>query len=400
MKNALLFIKSSANLFETESVKQVLFALNSGGIVIDTIEILSGTDDIGFVRRFEDLRNTKDNLIIVASEDIGFNLKEYVAEKMESELVENERALELIKQYCSDEGQASKMSIFPQDATVIPNLKGAEQGFMMEDNEFSLCVLPSSIEQVVDMCNGYVVPYFETKYNLSPKKITLKYFGNSEVVHTLLDSLKKEYTGSVHLSINTVYKDTTINLVFERSEDSRLIDEFVRKVVEGLKDGLYAQTNVTLSECLFELLKIRKLKLSVAESFTGGRIVSEMIKNSGVSEYLDEGIVSYSNHSKVNRLGVSEQDLRQVGAVSSKVAYQMAAGLLSAKNCDVAIATTGIAGPKSDDTNKPVGLCYIAVGSSQGVHVYKYVLNGSREEITETAKNTALFLAIKNIKNK
>ena len=139
--------------------------------------------------------------------------------------------------------------------------------------------------------------------------------------------------------------------------------------------------------------------MAVAESFTGGRVVSEIIKNPGASAFVDEGIVSYSNESKMERLSVSKADLIKYGAVSSVVAYQMALGLLKEGKCDLAIATTGIAGPKSDDTEKPVGLCYIAVGMRDGVHTYKLNLTGNREEITETAKNTALFLAIKKLKN-
>ena len=77
----------------------------------------------------------------------------------------------------------------------------------------------------------------------------------------------------------------------------------------------------------------------------------------------------------------------------------MSSGLLTAGDCDIAISTTGIAGPKSDDTLKPVGLCFIGVGMKDGVHVYKYNLKGDRETVTETAKNTAMFLAIKRLKN-
>ena len=112
---------------------------------------------------------------------------------------------------------------------------------------------------------------------------------------------------------------------------------------------------------------------------------------------VNEGVVSYSNQSKLSRLGVKASDLKTQGAVSSVVAYQMAVGLLK-EGCDIALSTTGIAGPQSDDTDKPVGLCYIAVGMKDGVHTYRYKLSGSREEITETAKNTALFLAIKKLK--
>jgi nicotinamide-nucleotide amidase len=86
------------------------------------------------------------------------------------------------------------------------------------------------------------------------------------------------------------------------------------------------------------------------------------------------------------------------GAVSAVVAYQMAVGLLK-DGADIAISTTGIAGPKSDDTAKPVGLTYIAVGMKDGVHTYRYKFDGTREEITERAKNTALFLAIKKLKS-
>ena len=77
----------------------------------------------------------------------------------------------------------------------------------------------------------------------------------------------------------------------------------------------------------------------------------------------------------------------------------MALGLLKETDCDVAIATTGIAGPKSDNTLKPVGLCYIAVGMRDGIHTYKLNLSGNRECITEKAKNKALFLTIKKLKN-
>ena len=76
----------------------------------------------------------------------------------------------------------------------------------------------------------------------------------------------------------------------------------------------------------------------------------------------------------------------------------MAYGLLETGNCNLSIATTGIAGPKSDGTKKPVGLLYIAVGNEEHVSVYEYNLKGSRQSITETAINIALFLAFKKLK--
>ena len=172
----------------------------------------------------------------------------------------------------------------------------------------------------------------------------------------------------------------------------------MRFLIQELKENIYAEFDTSLSERVFDLLKLKKLKLSVAESFTAGRVASAIISNSGASEFVHEGIVSYSNQSKLSRLNVDKGDLIKNGAVSSVVAYHMAVGLLKTGECDVAISTTGIAGPKSDNTEKPVGLCYIAIGMKDGVHTYKYNLSGNREEITETAKNTALFLTIKKLK--
>ena len=77
----------------------------------------------------------------------------------------------------------------------------------------------------------------------------------------------------------------------------------------------------------------------------------------------------------------------------------MAAGLIASGDCDISVATTGLAGPKSDRTELPVGLAYIAIGLKEKVYVYRYRFEGTREEITETAINYALFLAYRQLKN-
>ena len=143
---------------------------------------------------------------------------------------------------------------------------------------------------------------------------------------------------------------------------------------------------------------LRLFMLGVAESFTGGGVVSRLIEIPGASEVVYEGIVAYANGSKMRRLGVTAQTLEKQGAVSDETAYEMAVGLLERGNCSVAVATTGIAGPASDGTSKPVGLNYIAVGTKESVFVYKYIFKGDRRAITARAINQALFLIYKLIK--
>ncbi len=151
---------------------------------------------------------------------------------------------------------------------------------------------------------------------------------------------------------------------------------------------------------LYQKLLEKNQKISFAESFTGGRLVSSIINIPGASQVVNEGVVCYSNLSKQKRLGVKEETLKSVGAVSYEVAEQMVKGLLKGGDCDVAVSTTGIAGPKSDDTLKPVGLCYIGVATKDKIKVEKLLLDGDREKITETAKNTALLLAIDILKQR
>lgn len=190
--------------------------------------------------------------------------------------------------------------------------------------------------------------------------------------------------------------DETIS--FDCADDaslSKAVGLFTRRFAENI----YAEYDAALQAVLVDILKMGKFRISVAESFTGGNLASRIVSVSGASKVFYEGIVAYSEDSKAKRLGVSIESLKKNKPVSSQVAGEMAEGLLKAGESDLVVATTGLAGPLSDDSGFPVGLCYIAVGSAQGVTVYKYKFDGNREEITEKGVQTALFLAIKGVKN-
>ena len=398
MKTALIFFRNPSKNFDGKYYQDVLDLFVSSGFDISTTDVLSADDDISFNRRLDAYRDTVDNLVVIGADEALFDLKNIVATTMDAPLIENENAKTFLDAISKSHGvdYGIENAMLPIDSTVIPNLNGAYQGFIMDDNEFTLCLLPSDYKQVNVMCLKYLLPYLENKYGVESNRITLKYFGDKAPLINALTGAKE--IGKFSYTVDFRNGDCTINLTFTDGEKDGE-REIVRYLITELKENVYAEFDTTLGQRLFDLLKLKKLKISIAESFTGGRVSAEIIKNSGASEYVNEGIVSYSNQSKMKRLKVEKADLIRHGAVSSVVAYQMAAGLLREGDCDVAIATTGIAGPKSDNTEKPVGLCYIAVGLKNGVHTYRFNLTGDREEITETAKNLALFLAIKRLKN-
>ena len=125
------------------------------------------------------------------------------------------------------------------------------------------------------------------------------------------------------------------------------------------------------------------LKLSLAESCTGGMIASEITDLSGSSEFFLGSAVTYSNESKENILGVSRSSLIEFGAVSESVAKEMALGSLKAYGSDIAGSVTGIAGPNGGTPQKPVGTVWMAVTDGKRTVAYENHFEGSRKDIRE-----------------
>ena len=274
------------------------------------------------------------------------------------------------------------------------NEKGV--GIFSKDNQ-SLCVISEKDRAYV---KEVYLPFLQRKSGIRLAKTVIRSVGASaERVQSLLTTANSLSQGKILFSHTRRYDEDIIEIVYGDGVSKFLIDDVIRIFADGLGDTLYALDDTTLEEQLVQLLKLRGKKISVAESFTGGGIARRITSVSGASEVYFEGLNTYHENAKIKRLGVSEYTLGTVGAVSDQTAYEMATGLLATGDCDICIATTGIAGPKSDKSMLPVGLCYIAVGTKERVFVYRYKFDGTREDITETAINYALHLAYKQLKN-
>ncbi len=194
------------------------------------------------------------------------------------------------------------------------------------------------------------------------------------------------------------YGVNTIEIIYDQETPKMTADEAVRAILGEVGEYTYTIGGESIAERLVEALKLHRLKISTAESFTGGGVGGAIVAVSGASSVFYEGINAYDSDAKIDRLGVKEYTVRSKGAVTDETAYEMAAGLIAQGHCDISIATTGVAGPNGDGTNAPVGLVYIAVGTKEHVRVYRYDLTGDRETVTKTAINLALFLAYRELK--
>jgi len=142
---------------------------------------------------------------------------------------------------------------------------------------------------------------------------------------------------------------------------------------------------LTVAEHLVELLRKQGLICATAESCTGGGVGHALTAVPGSSAVFAGGVISYSNEAKVKMLGVSTETLQCVGAVSSEVAAQMAAGARERFGADLAVSLTGIAGPEGGSDDKPVGLVWFGLATKDGVRTEKAIFPGNREGIRDRA---------------
>jgi len=138
-------------------------------------------------------------------------------------------------------------------------------------------------------------------------------------------------------------------------------------------------------------LKSHGLKLVTAESCTGGGVAQAVTDVAGSSSWFERGFITYSNLSKQQMLGVSEETLRQHGAVSEATVREMVVGALANSAAQVALAVSGIAGPDGGTQDKPVGTVWFAWGIEQGLTLARvHHLAGNRSEVRTRAVNIAL----------
>ena len=154
-----------------------------------------------------------------------------------------------------------------------------------------------------------------------------------------------------------------------------------------------------LSQTLVKLLTKKRINISFAESCTGGSLASSVTAISGASKVFKVGLVTYSNESKINTLGVLKMCIKKHGAVSKEVCLSMLKNVAKIGKTKVALAITGIAGPGGGSISKPVGLVYIGIKKNKKNYIKKFIFkNKSRKYIQNATVNMSLKLILNIIK--
>ncbi len=268
--------------------------------------------------------------------------------------------------------------------------------YFLETADCLFAVLPAG-EKGKEIAQRETVPLVDKRRGNAYCRSVLRTVGvPPETLRTAMQHAEEAGEGKLSLHAVTRYQNGRIEVIYDRNTPKMTADEVVRILATELGDHIYSMEDEELAFRLVEALKIRRMKIATAESFTGGGVGGAIVSVPGASSVFYEGLNTYDSASKEERLGVSHFTLQTKGAVSDEVAYEMAAGLIHQGKCDVAIATTGFAGPETD--GRPAGLCYLAVGTKENVRVYRCQLAGDRETVTKSAIQLALFYAFRAIK--
>ena len=238
-------------------------------------------------------------------------------------------------------------------------------------------------------------PYLQSLSDGAILSRTLKLFGIGE--SGMEDQLRDKMNAMTNPTLAPYAKEGECELrITAKAPTEAAARALIAPVEEDLRAQfgakIYGADVSSLEEVVLDLLRTRSLTLGSAESCTGGLIAKRMTDLPGASAVFSGGVVSYTNAVKHGVLGVPEELLEQYGAVSAPVAQAMAQGARQALGCDLAVSTTGVAGPDPDDRGNPVGLVYVALATPHGVHVRELHAGSGRERVRTMAAHHAFDL--------
>jgi nicotinamide-nucleotide amidase len=316
--------------------------------------------------------------------------------ELEAEIERVSRAIaeRLGRPYADFKTGVTKQASLPRGAVSL-GLAGTAPGVLLEHEGTVVVLLPGPPPELRRLWAEAVVhPAVEGVLTRATRRghRSLRFYGPSEsAVARTLDEAGGE--GS-ELEITVCARDLEIHVdVFFEPGSVAAADELERRLEAAFPRELFARDDErTVEEMVLDAARVQGLTLATAESCTGGLVAARLTGVPGASAVYAGGVVSYSDDLKQRELGVTEETLREHGAVSAEAAREMSAGGRERLGADVAVAVTGIAGPDGGTPEKPVGLVYLHAVGPAGDTALRVTLPGDREAVRTRATNLALHM--------
>lgn len=383
--------------------------LNGGMLDTNSLYIAEELNKYGLEMKFKiTVRDFRDEIysaidyckknvdLIIISGGLGPTLdditKEVIAEYVKKPLIVDDDELEELKEKFERAGLKFKTLNVkevekPKGAITFKNDVGMAPAVYIDD----IVAFPGVPKELYNMLPKFLDWYVKEKKILDDE-IYIKDLITYGIAESLLDEAVREFFTEEGIYYEFLVKDYGILIRLQsKMSNKNKVEKIVKKIYNKIGEFIFGEDNDRLEKKVVELLKKLDMNISTAESCTGGMLASKLIDVPGISEVFYEGIVSYSNEAKINRLGVKKETLDKYGAVSEEVAKEMVMGLTT----DVALSTTGIAGPDGGSEEKPVGLVYMGIRIKDKIYVEKRVFRGDRNKVRERTVSHTLFTLIK-----
>ena len=327
--------------------------------------------------------------------------KEIAAELMNLPMLFDEESWHTIEGYFARMGRIcppnnKKQAMFASGCTILPNACGTAPGCMIEKNGKIIIQLPGPPHEMADMFERQVYEKLAQRTGgcIASRYVRIYGLGESHVAQLCDEWIRCEsgVTVAPYCQLGECQLRVTARGETEREALDQVLP-VVDAIVRTLGESVYAVTHTSegsMEEIAGKALTERGLTVATAESCTGGLVAAKLVNYPGISQALGEAHVTYANEAKIRYCGVKRETLEQYGAVSEQTAAEMAQGLRERSGADIAVSTTGIAGPAGGTKEKPVGLVYVGCADRYGVRVEKLQLTGSRERVRNLSALRAL----------
>lgn len=294
-------------------------------------------------------------------------------------------------------------AMVPECCTVLHNAHGTAPGMWFERDRRVVISLPGVPFEMQHLIDEEVTPRLKSRFEL--REIvhrTMITFGIAEsILAERIATWEEALPSYIHLAYLPAPNVVRLRLSAYEVEGKKVrheIDSLFENLRSIIPNNIAGFEDASVEELVHNILISRGETLAVAESCTGGTIASKFTAQAGASAYFLCGVVSYSNESKCNVLGVDMSDIIQHGAVSEEVAKAMARGAKVISGANFAISTTGIAGPTGGSDEKPVGTVWIGIATPEKCFAVRKDCGTDRSQIISRASAYAIAMLYEELK--
>ncbi|PYS24445.1 MAG: competence/damage-inducible protein A [Acidobacteria bacterium] len=374
--------------------------LNRIGIDVK-LKTIVGDDDARLEEVIKDA--VKRSRVVITTGGLGPTeddiTRKVVARALGKRLSLDEKVLDEIRERFQSFGMKmpernSRQAMVIAGAEVLSNPNGSAPGLYLEHEGCVIALFPGPPREMKPMFENHVLPRIEKlagDTRFATRVLRVAGMGESAVDEKIAPIYTKYENPQTTILFNSSEIEIHLRAHGRTEADAEsLLDDLSLKIEKELGNAAFSFRGETMEEVVGRRLAMTEFTLAVAESCTGGLIAQRLTNVPGASKYFIEGLVTYSNESKVRLLGVDKKLIKEFGAVSQQVARDMARGVRHRAKTDFGLAVTGIAGPGGGSEEKPVGLVYIALADDAHTEHKKLMIPGDRELVRWRASQAAL----------